>query len=66
MQRAPAISAFYKDGSGTVFHTYSAYSRRIEAVNGAYAWLDLMPKGRDEGELPFPMAWLRLHDEYAR
>jgi len=32
--------------------------------NGAYSLLDLTPKGRDEDELPWSMAWLRRHDEY--
>jgi predicted dithiol-disulfide oxidoreductase (DUF899 family) len=62
----PGISVFYKDDSGAVFHTYSAYLRGIDAVNGAYQWLDLVPKGRDEANLSFSMAWVKLHDEYAR
>jgi len=31
---------------------------------GAYNLLDLVPKGRDEGELPWPMVWIRHHDKY--
>ena len=47
-----------------VFHTYSAYSRGIDALNVAYQYLDLVPKGRDEtGEA---MNWLRRRDEYDR
>jgi len=50
--------------SGAVFHTYSAYSRGIDALNVAYQYLDLVPKGRDEtGEA---MNWLRRRDEYDR
>jgi predicted dithiol-disulfide oxidoreductase (DUF899 family) len=26
--------------------------------------LDLTPKGRDERDLPWTLAWLRRHDEY--
>jgi hypothetical protein len=26
--------------------------------------LDLVPKGRDEDSLEFPMAWIRYHDRY--
>ena len=26
--------------------------------------LDLVPEGRDEAELEWPMAWLRHHDQY--
>jgi predicted dithiol-disulfide oxidoreductase (DUF899 family) len=33
-------------------------------LNGAYHYLDLLPKGRDEEQLPYGMAWVRLHDEY--
>ncbi|HEX6101423.1 MAG TPA: thioredoxin family protein [Alphaproteobacteria bacterium] len=61
---APGISVFYKDGIGDVFHTYSAYSRGIDAVNGAYQLLDLAPKGRDEAKLPWSMAWVRHRDKY--
>ena len=32
---------------------------------GAYNWLDLAPKGRDEDGLAFTMAWVRHHDKYA-
>ena len=35
-------------------------------LNGAYHYLDLTPKGRDEQGLSYPMAWVRRHDEYAR
>jgi predicted dithiol-disulfide oxidoreductase (DUF899 family) len=58
------ISVFCKDESGEVFHTYSCYSRGVDMLNGAYHYLDLVPKGRDEDELRFPMAWLRRHDQY--
>ncbi len=56
------ISVYYKDPSGTVFHTYSAYARGIDLLNTAYNYLDLVPKGRDEsGRGPY---WVRRHDEY--
>ncbi len=58
------ISAFYKDERGTVFHTYSTYARGIDPVNGAYQFLDLAPKGRDEDALEFTQAWVRHHDRY--
>jgi predicted dithiol-disulfide oxidoreductase (DUF899 family) len=57
-------SVFYKDPKGNMFHTYSTYARGIDMVNVAYHYLDLVPKGRDEGKTgPF---WLRRHDEYGR
>jgi predicted dithiol-disulfide oxidoreductase (DUF899 family) len=58
------ISAFYRDLNGNVFHTYSAYQRGVEPINGAYHFLDLMPKGRDETALNFAQAWVRHHDRY--
>ncbi len=56
------LSVFCRDG-GQIFHTYSAYARGIDMVNGTYQFLDLVPKGRDEppGE---PQLWVRRHDEY--
>jgi predicted dithiol-disulfide oxidoreductase (DUF899 family) len=61
---APGLSAFLKDSDGRIFHTYSCYGRGLDAVNGAYQMLDLVPKGRDEAGLPHPMAWVRRHDRY--
>ena len=42
------ISVFYRDKKGGVFHTYSSYARGNEEVLGAYMYLDLTPKGRNE------------------
>ncbi|MGH9811415.1 MAG: DUF899 domain-containing protein [Terriglobia bacterium] len=64
-EEAPGLSAFIKDG-GAVFHTYSAYARGLGILVGAYNFLDLAPKGRDEDTLPWPMAWVRRHDEYGK
>ena len=61
---SPGISVFYKDEGGNVFHTYSCYARGLDMLNGAYNFLDLVPKGRDEASLQFPMAWVRRHDKY--
>jgi predicted dithiol-disulfide oxidoreductase (DUF899 family) len=60
----PGISVFYKDRRGEVFHTYSCYLRGIDMVNGAYQFLDLVPKSRDEDALSFSMEWVRRHDQY--
>ena len=62
----PGISVFYRDDDGTIFHTYSCYARGLDMLNAAYHYLDLTPIGRDEGGLPHPMAWVRLHDDYSR
>ncbi len=61
---APGASVFYKANSGDVFHTYSAYARGLDMLLGAYNYLDLTPKGRDEDGLAFTMSWIRHHDRY--
>lgn len=63
-EHAPGFSVFVKTEDGTVCHTYSCYARGLDPLNGTYQLLDLVPKGRDEGELAVPMEWLRLHDQY--
>ena len=60
----PGLSVFYKDAAGDVFHTYSTYARGLDPLVGAYTILDLVPKGRDEDQLEFSMAWVRHHDRY--
>jgi predicted dithiol-disulfide oxidoreductase (DUF899 family) len=59
----PGVSVFFKDAAGQIFHTYSTYARGLDMVNVAYHYLDLVPKGRDEGDPPDP-SWIRRHDEY--
>jgi predicted dithiol-disulfide oxidoreductase (DUF899 family) len=57
-------SIFAKNAAGEVFHTYSSYGRGLEELLGIYGYLDLVPRGRGEGGLPYPMAWYRHHDRY--
>ena len=58
----PGLSAFYRDASGAVFHTYSVYGRGGEEDLTTYMLLDLMPLGRNEqGNLA---EWVRHHDRY--
>lgn len=57
----PGVSAFFKDETGEVFHTYSTFGRGVEVMMGTYAMLDLTPKGRNETE---GMDWVRHHDLY--
>lgn len=63
-EERPGASAFYKDATGNIFHTYSTYARGLDILLGAYNWLDLAPKGRDEEGLAHTMAWVRHHDKY--
>ena len=62
MSDREGVSVFYKDASGAIFHTYSTYARGIDMLNTAYHYLDLLPKGRDEGDSP--QSWVRFHDRY--
>ncbi|MFK0087900.1 DUF899 domain-containing protein [Pseudomonas sp. NPDC090755] len=57
----PGLSVFYRDAQGTIFHTYSSYARGLDILVGAYNFLDLMPKGRNEEGT---MDWVRHHDRY--
>ncbi len=63
-EEAPGLSAFSKDESGTVYHTYSTFARGVEPLVTTYMLLDLAPKGRDEDQFAFSMAWVRYHDRY--
>jgi predicted dithiol-disulfide oxidoreductase (DUF899 family) len=61
----PGLSVFYEDDDGAIYHTYSCYARGLDMLNTAYHLLDLVPKGRDEAALQYPMAWVKLRDQYA-
>ena len=58
----PGVSVFIRDGQ-KIYHTYSTYARGLDMLNVAYHYMDLVPKGRDEGS-GNGMSWLRRHDEY--
>ena len=62
MSEAPGISVLFKDGD-KIYHTYSTYTRGLDMLNVAYHYMDLVPKGRDEGD-GGQGTWLRRHDEY--
>ena len=59
----PGLSVFYKDENGDVYHTYSTYARGLDILVGAYNFLDLVPKGRDE-DPDSTMNWVCHHDRY--
>ena len=63
-EEAPGASVFFKDDAGNIFHTYSTYARGLDIFLGAYNFLDITPKGRDEEGLAHSMAWVRHHDRY--
>lgn len=65
IKKAPdmfGVSIFVKDENGAIFHTYSTYHRGTELLMGAFNWLDLTPKGRNEAD--GTMSWVKLHDKY--
>ena len=65
MDELPGVSVFYRDRTGAVYHTYSAYSRGIDSMNTTYHLLDLTAKGRDENP-ERPQDWVRYHDKYPK
>lgn len=60
-EELPGVSVFTRDDANNIFHTYSTYSRGLDILNGAYHYIDLTPKGRNEDN---GMSWLRRNDEY--
>ena len=60
-EEQPGLSAFYRDETGTVYHTYSGYTRGLEELIGTLMILDRAPKGRNEKST---MDFVRRHDEY--
>ena len=55
----PGMSAFALE-DGAVYHTYSAYSRGLDALWPMWQWLDRAPLGRNEGD----MSWFARRDRY--
>ncbi|MHC5543496.1 DUF899 domain-containing protein [Singulisphaera rosea] len=65
IEELPGVSVFTKDEAGDVYHTYSCFGRGDEGAVGAYFYLDLTPKGRNEtGPHGNLMDWVRHHDRY--
>jgi predicted dithiol-disulfide oxidoreductase (DUF899 family) len=55
----------YKEMDGFMFHSYSCDARGVDMMNGAYHYIDLTPKGRDEADQKAgPQAWVRRRDQY--
>ena len=60
LRERPGLSTFVLQ-DGSVYHTYSAYGRGVDAIWGMYQWLDRAPFGRNENGV-----WWRRHDEYSK
>jgi predicted dithiol-disulfide oxidoreductase (DUF899 family) len=60
-------SVFFKDAAGQIFHTFSTFGRGGEEFLGIYRYLDVTPKGRDEGGPNHTLAdWVRPRNMYGR
>lgn len=57
-------SVFFKDDDGVIYHTYSNYGRGGEPFLGVYAFLDIVPKGRNETKNGNLTDWVHRHDQY--
>ena len=57
----PGLTAFYKNEDGEIFRTYSTYERGLDILLGAYNFIDLTAKGRNEKHT---MDWVEIHDQY--
>ena len=57
-------SVFYRNDAGEIFHTYSSFGRGGEDILSTYRYLDVVPKGRDEGAGGNLSQWVRHHDRY--
>ncbi|MGJ5121100.1 DUF899 domain-containing protein [Bradyrhizobium oligotrophicum] len=60
----PGLTVFTKDDAGDIFCTFQVRSRGGDPLIGAYHYLDLTPKGRNETGRGNLSDWVRLHDEY--
>jgi predicted dithiol-disulfide oxidoreductase (DUF899 family) len=63
MSDREGVSAFFRDKTGAIYHTYSTWARGIDLLNTTYNFLDLTAKGRDE-DPQAPQDWVRHHDKY--
>jgi predicted dithiol-disulfide oxidoreductase (DUF899 family) len=59
LHELPGMSAFVME-DGTIYHSYSAYARGLDALWGMYPWLDRAPLGRNENG-----PWWKRRDEYS-
>ena len=48
LERTAGRQRILQGRAGEVFHTYSSYARGNEEVIGAFIYLDMTPKGRNE------------------
>jgi predicted dithiol-disulfide oxidoreductase (DUF899 family) len=67
MEDLSGHSAFFKDETGQIFHTYSIYGRGEEDFLGIYRYLEVTPMGRNEAGPYHSLAdWVRLKPCYGQ
>jgi predicted dithiol-disulfide oxidoreductase (DUF899 family) len=60
-------SVFFKNDAGQIFHTYSTYGPGGEEFLGAYRYLDVTPKGRNENGPYHSLGdWVRPKNMYGK
>jgi predicted dithiol-disulfide oxidoreductase (DUF899 family) len=64
-EEQPGLSSFYKNENGEMFRTYSTYERGLDMLLGAYNFIDLTAKGRNEASAMewIPENWIEIHDQ---
>src|SRR6266516_1088334 len=61
----PGVSVFAKGDGGEIYHTYSSFARGGDLLIGAYNYLDLTPRGRNEHGPHYNLVdWIKRHDMY--
>jgi predicted dithiol-disulfide oxidoreductase (DUF899 family) len=63
MSEGPGLTVLARS-DGEVYLTYATTARGLEPVMVYYHILDLVPKGRNEGD-PADPTWIRRHDEFS-
>ena len=63
---AQIVETYAAAGATWWLEDISPYGRGLESFLGVYNFLDIVPKGRDESELPYSMSWVQRHDRYDR
>jgi predicted dithiol-disulfide oxidoreductase (DUF899 family) len=67
MEDLSGDSVFFKDDAGQIFHTYSTFGRGGEQFLGAYSYLDVTPKGRNENGPYHTLGdWVRPKNMYGK
>jgi len=67
MEDLSGNSVFFQDDAGQIFHTYSVYGRGGEELLGAYMYLDMTPKGRNENGPYHSLGdWVRPRNMYGK